>query len=255
VKFSRACIVLALAAAPFGLARAQSVGRAVDGLPGLQRLPLAEVAPTPLAAAVALGYGRTEAQPGEIGAHQRLLATAAIGAAPLPTLQLSARLDGRYDRHPPDSAGANSGTVLSPTLLARWIKPLGSAVAAGAEAGVWFPGSESIEATLSGASPQLALFGSWRAGSWILASLVGYRLDRSAAARPTLAHRRFGDRLALGLSDFDAAQLGLGAAYRLGQDVLFAELNAQLLVGSRAPPLRQDPLMISLGARRQLPSG
>jgi hypothetical protein len=236
---------------PAALAQS-SVGRSSTGLPGLDRMPIAEAAADPVAAGVALGYARTEPQPGEEGAHHRMLARAAVAVAPLPALQVSLRVDARHDRHPPDSQGGNSGTLLSPTLVARWLEHLGSGLSVGAEAGLWLPGSESSNTRLGSASPHAALFGTWRSGAWALGGLAGYRFDRSAGASPDLARTRAGDRLALGLSDFDAAKVALGAAYLLGMSRLFAELNADLLLGSGAPPSSEHPITASLGARHQL---
>src|SRR5215510_12581231 len=64
---------------------------AVDGRPGLHRVPVAEKMPTPFVGALSLGYGMTEAQPGERGAHHRTALISAFALAPLPELQLSLR--------------------------------------------------------------------------------------------------------------------------------------------------------------------
>src|SRR6185436_1186774 len=207
-----------------------SVGSAYDALPGLYRVPVAELAPARLSGALYVGYGITEAQPSETDSHQRLSASAALSVVPLPRLQFSLRTDIRYDRHPDDGHGQDSGTTLAPTVLGRWVEPLSPVSAVGAELGVWFPGTEAPSPTLEAASPHALLFGTTRRGPVTLTALAGYRIDRSGAASPELAGIRAGDRLALGLSDFNAVLAGIGMAYALGRSRLFAEINGDILV-------------------------
>jgi hypothetical protein len=223
-------------------------GGAYTALPGFFRVPVAEPTSEPMSAAASLAYGMTESQVGEAGAHQRFGAIAAIGATPFGRLQSSLRADARYDRHPRDGQGENSGSMVTPSLALRWIEPLSSSIALGAEAGIRLPGTESVSVMVAAASPHVALFGTWRAGQMAVAMLAGYRLDRSAAASPDLQGIRFGDRVALGLSDFDAVLFGLGAGYVLGDARVFIEANAEVLLGSEVAFL-QSPLSASAGAR------
>ncbi|MEO8180943.1 MAG: carboxypeptidase regulatory-like domain-containing protein [Deltaproteobacteria bacterium] len=225
------------------------VGSAYDALPGLYRVPVAELAPAHLSGALSVGYGITEAQPSETGAHQRLSFTPAVSVVPIPRLQLSVRSDIRYDRHPDDGHGQDSGTTLAPTFAARWVQPVSASVALGVELGVWLPGTEALSPTLEAASPHALLFGTMRRGPITLTSHVGYRIDRSRAASPDLEGIRAGDRLALGLSDFDAGLAAIGMAYFLGRSWLFAELRSDILLGSGAPPFLESPLAAAAGAR------
>jgi hypothetical protein len=249
--FSAACLMVGLvifARSPV-MAYASNVGQAYDALPGLHRVPLAETSDARLTAALSMGYGVTEARTGESSSHQRLSTIAAIGVAPIPRLQLAFSASARYDRHPSDAQGSDSGTVVDPRLAARWIEPLGQRFAAGVEVGAWFPGSEDAARTLRATSPHVALLGTFGAGPLTIGGRAGYRLDRSGSAAPEVAELRVGDRLALGLSDFDAALLGAGAAYRIERVQLFAEANAELLIGDGAPALLESPIGATLGGR------
>jgi Carboxypeptidase regulatory-like domain len=251
-RFIVSCLSLGpavLAGAPAS-ARAANVGQAYDALPGLHRVPVAEPSSARVAAALSMGYGVTEARAGESAGHQRLSTIAAIGVAPLPRLQFALSAAARYDHHPNDDEGSDSGTVLDPRVSARWVEPLSASFALGFELGAWFPGTESAARTLRATTPHAAVLGTLSWGPLTFGVRGGYQLDRSAKAAPPDAERlRAGDRLALGLSDFDAALLGVGAVYRIGDLQLFAEASAELLLGGEAPPLRQSPIGASAGAR------
>jgi hypothetical protein len=89
----------------------------------------------------------------------------------------------------------------------------------------------------------------------MLGSFVGFRYDRSAAAGTHAAGLRFGDRLALGLSDFNSILFGAGGGYRAGKTFVFIEATGDALIGSGAPPFQQSPLRASLGVRQALSAG
>jgi hypothetical protein len=250
-RFSVACLLVGLAVVARlpAMAHAKNVGQAYDGLPGLHRVPIAEPSDARLTAALSMGYGVTEARAGESAAHQRISTIAAIGVSPLPHLQLAMSAAARYDHHPDDGQGSDSGTVIDPRASARWVETFDPSFALGLEIGAWFPGSEDAARTLRATSPHAALVGTLRAEALTLGGRAGYRLDRSARAAPAVAQLRPGDRLALGLSDFDAALVGLGAAYAVGDVQLLAEGSAELLLGEGAPALLDSPIGASGGAR------
>jgi hypothetical protein len=250
-RFSLGCFLACLAflAWPPANARAANVGLASDALPGLHRVPLAEPSDARVTAALTIGYGVTKATASESGSHQRISTTLAVGVAPLPRLQFALSAAGRYDHHPNDAQGSDSGTVLDPRLSARWVQPWGEMARLGFELGAWFPGSEDASRTLAATSPHAALLATLRWGLLSVGLRGGYRLDRSAEAQPELERLRAGDRLALGLSDFNAALAGVGLAYSVGDVQLFAESSAELLVGAAAPPLHQSPMAASVGGR------
>jgi hypothetical protein len=85
-----------------------------------------------------------------------------------------------------------------------------------------------------------------------LAGVAGFRFDRTSAAGTHAATLGSGDRLALGLSDFDAVLLGLGAIVPLGHTELVAETSLDLLVGKGAPGFGQSPFRLSGGVRQHL---
>jgi hypothetical protein len=201
-----------------------------------------------IAAALSLGYGYTEALAPNDGAHHRAIAVAAVSATPTRWLSFALRSDGRYDRHP----GGDDGWIADPALLARLGGQAGEHAHVGLEAGVRFSGAEDGSTTLQSASPAAALQLGWTSGGLSLGAQGGYRLDRSAEAGGNAARLSFGDRISLGLSDFDAVTAGLGLAYRFGATELLAELSADLLVGNGAPPLGQSPLRASAGVRQHL---
>jgi hypothetical protein len=82
-----------------------------------------------------------------------------------------------------------------------------------------------------------------------VAATAGYRFDQSGNAAPDLARLRPGDRLALGLSDFDAVLIGLGFAHAFGAFEALGEVSWDLLIGEGAPTATDSPIRIALGGR------
>src|SRR6187551_3905052 len=74
---------------------------ASDALPGIYRVGIARSAPAALAGT--LGYGFTEAQDAEDGAHHRLSLRAAAALPVVNWLGIGALIDSRYDQHQNDS--------------------------------------------------------------------------------------------------------------------------------------------------------
>jgi hypothetical protein len=87
---------------------------------------------------------------------------------------------------------------------------------------------------------------------WSAGALAGFRYDRSADAVLAPQEYRAGDRLALGLSEFNAIPLGIAGAYRWGAAHGIVELSGDLLIGSGAPDLTESPWRVSAGGRYQL---
>jgi len=220
---------------------------AADALPGIYRVGIARTAPAAIAGT--LGYGFTEPQDAEDGAHHRLSLRAAAALPVLDWLSLGAMVDGRYDQHRHDS-----GAVVDTALQARASTTLGNWQLGGGIVGR-LPGAESFETMARSVSVEgQALLGT-TVGRVRLASLAGYRLNRGGAAGSDAAHLSSGDRLALGLSEFDALLLGLGAGVVLGKSELLAEVSSDVLVGSDAPAFSQSPLRVALGARHPIARG
>ena len=171
----------------------------------------ASLARRPAAIAGTLGYGFTEAQNADDGAHHRLSLRAAAALPVARWLSLGAIVDGRYDKHPDDSGGVVDTALQAraSTTLGRW--QLGAGVLGR------LPGAESLSVMARSASVEGQALLSTNVGRVRIASLAGYRFNHGAAAASDAAHLSSGDRLALGLSEFDAVLLGLGADVSLGK--------------------------------------
>jgi hypothetical protein len=226
---------------------AQWLGDSRTALPGVHRVGVALPARERVAGAATLGYGSTEAQAGESGSHQRAAGSLGIAAAPLPWLQPALLLDARYDRHPADARGTDDGVILEGALSARAATRMGSHWLAGAELAALLPAGDDFSASASALTPQAELLLSWSSGNALLASRAGYRLGRGKQTTAEPARLRTGDRLALGVSEFDAVLLGLAAAYRAGPVELLLEGTSDLLLGG--PSTLESPLRAAAGAR------
>jgi hypothetical protein len=241
---------LVAAAGPSALS-AQEPGLTAAGLAGIERIHLPRSRAPSVAVAASAGYGLTESLGGTPGAHHRAAGVLGVGAAVLDGLGFGLRLDGRHDVHPDDGMGIDSGTVGDPRLLARGGLALNDALQLGAELMLWLPGESAPSLALDASSvdARLVLAHAAPHDAWTLAATAGYRFDQSASAAPQLDRLRAGDRVALGLSDFDAVLVGLGALYRHGALELAFEAGLDLLVGSDAPGLGKSPIRITGGAR------
>jgi hypothetical protein len=121
----------------------------------------------------------------------------------------------------------------------------------GAEATVGFPGAEKIGDSLSSPALDLrALIGWVPKNGPRLAGFWGFRFDGTSGVGSNAARYRPGDRLALGLSEFNAILAGTGVVIPVGRTELLGEVSADLLVGGGAPRLTQSPLRADVGVRR-----
>jgi hypothetical protein len=176
----------------------------------------------------------------------------AFAYVPLPALELATFGSLRYDRHPRDKEGLDSGTLGQVGLLARSAVPLGTGFWLGGDVGVSFPGSERVNESLAGAV--LDLRGAFGRSDRRLryAAVLGYRYDRSAKAAANASRYRSGDRLAIGASDFDALLLGAAVAVPFRPVELFGEFSLDWLVGAGAPRFVHSPARLDVGLRRRL---
>jgi hypothetical protein len=234
-------------------AEEKAVGDTTWALPGIVRVGVPGTAPRRLAFAGNLGYGYTEAQNAGDGAHHRGFGGLSVGVAPIPLLEFALRLDGRYDHHPDDGGGAHGGLVGDPRLLARAGGKVGGGFRVGAEAGAWFPGNEAPSLVLSATTLDFGLLTAWTADNGPTVALrAGFLLDNSHNAAPEPSRFRFGDRLALGLSDFNAVPVGLGLSVPISRTEVLAEASASFLVGGGAPPISQSPIRGTGGVRHHI---
>jgi hypothetical protein len=221
---------------------------ASDALPGVHRAAFATpLAPAFFSGALTLGYGFTEAQGSGDSAHHRQLARLAAGLSPSKWFAASVRFDQRYDQHDGDS-----GWVFDPRLGARLSLPLADHFYLGPDLSAWLPGSESVSSSFEAVTLDARLLATYASQALTAGLALGYRLDNSAKAGTDAPLLGDGDRLALGLSDFDAALAALGLAYDLGGTVLKGEISADLLIGDGAPPLLESPLRAAAGIAQEL---
>lgn len=227
------------------------VGDTAAALPGIVQVGTPVTQRRPWSFAADGGYGLTESQAGE-GAHHRLSMSLAAAVGLADFLALGARFDGRYDRHPADTRVVDDGWVGDPRLYLRAGRALGPKLSLGAELLLWVPGQQAPSLDFAASTLDGKALLAWSPSPTLtVAAISGYRIDSSARTVSHANTLRAGDRLALGLSDFDAVLLGLGASRRWGKAELLAELSADLLLGKRAPALEASPLRANLGARYQ----
>ncbi len=250
------CAVLAACPSVLAAQPRAERGLTASGLSGLDRIHLPLTPAPAVAVAASAGYGFIESQGGVDGAHHRAVGVLGIGAAVLDWLAFGLRFDSRHDAHPDDGMGSDSGTVGDPRLLARAGVALDEQLQLGAELALWLPGENAPSLALDASTldARVLLAHAPHDSAWTVAGTVGYRFDQSARAAPDLERLRAGDRLALGLSEFDALLLGLGVLHRGGALELLGEAGLDLLIGSNAPGLGQSPIRITAGARYHMSS-
>ena len=220
----------------------EKAGPASDGQPGIHRVALPEAAAPNVDGT--FGYGLTEAQSAAPGVHQRLSLRVGGAVAILPWLNVAPALDGRWDVHSNDS-GRMLGGRLAARAFTGWHN-----LKLGAELTGWVAGAEQFSTVAHSASLDARALAAVRFAHSFIAFNAGYRFDRSAAAGANAPWFSPSDRMALGLSDFDAVLLGVGGGLDLVATELFAEATSDWLVGSGAPPFSQSPLRLAAGARR-----
>jgi hypothetical protein len=242
-------------AALFGLALvalaapslAVEVGPGEAARPALRRVAAPEAGKTgALAVAADLSGAVTEALSDTDAAHARVALGLAAAVDAARWLNLGVGLRGRYDAHPRDAYGKDDGFLFRPELSTRLAWRSGT-LGYGFEAGAWLPGGADVGASLSALSADGRVLLSHQSARVLVAGYAGYRLDRSAKVAGDVARLRFGDRIALGVSDYDALLAGIGLGYALGRTLLFGEVSAQVLLGS--PKLAASPSWLSVGAR------
>jgi len=208
--------------------------------------------PTPRALQLASsgGYGYTESVLHTGDSHQRAAGSLAVEGRAFDWLGLGLRFDGRYDRHQ-DGQTKDDGWVGDPRLTVRVDVALGPSLRAGARLGIWFPGRNAPSIDFGATTPELVGALTWAprtAPVWLSVN-GGYRLGRSARSAPDAAMLSASDRLALEVSAFDQVLLGLAAAYGAGRTQVFAELDAEPMIGSGSPSPFESPLRAGAGMR------
>jgi hypothetical protein len=218
-----------------------AIGRVLEAGPG----------PPALFFLTGAGYGYTESVLGLGDSHDRLGARLIVDGRPRPWLELTLRLDGRYDWHSIPQQGFDDGYVFDPRIQARVDRALGGGLSVAARAGVWLPAADVPSVRLAALSPELVgavTYASARVPLSISAN-AGYRLDRSARTATDAAQLSASDHLALGLNAFDAVLLGAAASFGRRRVSGFVEASWELLVGAGHPPPLTSPMFIGAGVR------
>lgn len=238
-----------------GFARAQEdAGRAP--LSAVERvLPSGRRSAAPLSLAVSGGYGYTESVLGASDAHHRMTGVLAVEAAPVRWLGAGLRLDGRYDRHAFAGAPSDDGWTGEPRLFARADHGVHPDVSLGARLSFWLPGGDAPSISTKATTAEAIALASWSpgAGRTFLSTNVGYRLDRSARSVSDASKLARGDRVGLGVSQFDAVLVGAGVTHDgpSSRWRLFGEWTWDKLVGAGAPGAG-SPMRVGVGARLAL---
>lgn len=229
-----------------------NLGDSPDALPGLVRIGVPGLNAPRASAALHALYGFTEPQNGEANAHHRVGGAASVGFAPAKFFGAGLRVDFRHDMHGEDPLGGDSGSVLDFTPLLRLGTMLPSHVHLGVEGRLRLPGATNGTGGLAPEIDARGLLAYSGVPSWIFAMTAGYRVAPGGSLPDDSANMRPGDRVALGISEFDAILVGVGVDTALGATELFGEVTSDILLGSGAPGLSESPFRISAGVRHPL---
>tara|TARA_R110002096_G_scaffold143328_5_gene299378 strand:- start:18353 stop:19864 length:1512 start_codon:yes stop_codon:yes gene_type:complete len=231
-------------------------GSGDDGMPGVIRTDSADALPEGIAVSVSSAYGLSGATLEDSDSHHRAAARLAVAYALSSDLGVALRLDGRYDKHFLETE-RDDGWVGDPRLIGRYRRDISSGFAAGAQLGIWAPGSNAPSVEFSAISAEAVLALSWSAAGLPLqvSANAGYRLDRSAASVDEPERLSLSDRMSLGVSDSNAVLAALGVSYDVGPVELLAEWSVDVLHGSDAPSFSSSPMRVGLGVRHELSGG
>lgn len=221
-----------------------------DALPQLATLGVAQAKAGAWGLAATTGFGVLSPQADGEDSHRRLQGSLAGSVTLLEGLALGLRLDGHYDMHPDDAQGSDDSLVGTPTLRVRMATEVSEGFAVGLDLGLMVPGKDAPSLALDASRAEARALATYSAASaWGVTGAVGFRLDKSGNAAPDLATTRPGDRVSLGLSDFNALLLGVGVWKRWDALELLGEITWNPWLGSGAPSALQSPLHVTGGAR------
>jgi len=227
------------------------IGVTASGLRGVNRVGIPTSTAPSLMIAGSAGYGFTESI-GEVeGSHHRLHGILSGGFSLFPWLAIGLSFDGRYDIHPDDDEGSDSSIVGIPRLLARGGYRIDENFQIGGEMGVLIPGADAPSIEFDAITLDTKILFAYEPDEipLTIAALAGFRLDNSGETAPPMERIRPGDRLSLGLSDFNAVLVGLGGSYRISRTELIAEFSWDVLIGEGSPDPLTSPMRIAVGAR------
>lgn len=248
------CGLATIAATPALAARAQDDGDGVGvsawAAPALSRVLVAQETEPGVDAATLAGWGYTEDVLGAGDSHHRALGSAAVAARPLRWLTIAAQARGRWDHHLV-TGNDDESAVGEPRLMLRGDVIVAPGLALGLASILLVPGTDAPSLAFEASTLDLRALASYTptGTALVLALDLGWRFDGTARAvtRPIPFGRA--DLVSLGASDSDALLVGAGAAVRIDDSELFAEVTADVLIeGSTAA----SPVRVAAGARLPL---
>lgn len=223
-----------------------------DALPGIHRVGIAAMPGPHYGAAATASYGYTEPQANDGNADHRIAGSLAAGVSPFNFAEFGVRLDYRLDLHGRDEQGIDQSSSLDVTPLVRTGLDVGRDVHLGAEVRVPFLGAAAVDGVPSPTVDARFLASYLGLNSWQFAMHAGYKMGTNGEVIAQSDNLRAGDRVTLGLSEFGALLLGLGASKRISSSVILAEVTSEVLVGSGAPSFGESPFRLTAGLRQSL---
>lgn len=226
----------------------------LNGLPGFWRLNTPAPAPLSWGISGNVGYGYTEDHPAAPGVHHQVLGRLSVSGRPLQWLTLSGSSRLRHDRHSGDALGEDEGTAIDSQLSFVAGDRLSSELSMGARLQARFTDAAGLGESLANPAVEAVWLTSFAPAhaSIELLGMIGYRLDFTGNTVDAPSRYRTGDRLALGVSEFDAVPLALGGRYHWGEASAFLELGGDWLLGEGVPEPSQFPWRASLGVATPL---
>lgn len=196
-----------------------------------------------------LGYGFTEPVLAADDRHHRVALELGAAWIAVPWFQLALAGEVRMDHHTPEG---DTGWIGSSQIATRHAFKLGQSTALAFAPRVIFPGADGAEQGLKATSVELAALVTQRLPHDLeLSASLGYRIDRTRYAIDNAEELVPTQRLAAGLSEHDAYQVGLLASLPLGAVQLAAEWSWDITAGGDPSPAR-SPMRLRAVVQRQV---
>ncbi len=233
------------------VAQSPQVGNGPTALPAIDRVGYPAKTEEGVSGSLSTDYGFTESVLSADDEHHRLQARLAASLVPIDWLALALRFDGRYDSHSIENQEGDDGFAGQTRIAARASYEVNDRFHLGGESVLRVPGGKTPGDAFRGTSLDLDLIGSFVPGppSFLIASLIGFRLDNRANAVEDADAMSLSDRYALNVSEANAILLGLAESWRVGDFELLGEWTWDVYIGEDAPSAIQSPMRLVVGAR------